>query len=152
MVKKSVNLTPDGKVALEQELKTLIAERPEIAERIATARSFGDLKENEEYSAARNEQKIAEDRILEIQDILKNAKIIQKATSDKVIMGSTVTVSIDGKEAAYSIVGPVEADPLNGKISDASPLGKALIGHKVGETATLTTPKTTITYHIVAIQ
>ena len=77
MTKKSIDLTIEGKKELEKELETLIAERPAITEKIATARAFGDLSENEDYSAARNEQKIAESRIAEIEDILKNAKIIR---------------------------------------------------------------------------
>lgn len=150
-MKKQVDLTADGKKALEAELQSLIKERPAIAERIAIARDFGDLKENEEYSSARNEQKVAENRILEIEEILKNAKIIKKPTSNKVIMGSTVTVGVNDKELTYSIVGPVEADPLNGKVSDQSPLGKILLGKKVGETADLVTPKTTTQYKILKI-
>lgn len=150
-MKKQVDLTADGKKALEAELQSLIKERPAIAERIAIARDFGDLKENEEYSSARNEQKVAENRILEIEEILKNAKIIKKPTSNKVIMGSTVTVGVNGKELTYSIVGPVEADPLNGKVSDQSPIGKILLGKKVGETADLVTPKTTTQYKILKI-
>ena len=133
-MKKSVNLTKEGKKELEEELKTLKARRPEIAEKIATARAFGDLSENEEYSSARSEQKTVENRILEIEDILKNAKVIRSAAHSKVALGATVKVKMSGKEKTYSIVGPVEADPGNGKISDASPIGKALLGLKVGET------------------
>ncbi len=130
-MKKTVSLTKDGKAELEAELKSLIAQRPAIADRIATARAFGDLSENEEYSSARAEQKQVENRILEIEDILKSATIIRAASHDKVAMGATVTVSINGKNSTYSIVGAVEADPLNGRISDVSPIGKALMGKKV---------------------
>ena len=132
-MKKTVSLTKTGKAELEKELEELIAQRPAIAERIATARAFGDLSENEEYSSARSEQKQVENRILEIEDILKSAKIIRNATHDKVSMGATVTVTISGKKSTYSVVGAVEADPLNGKISDVSPIGKALMGKKVGD-------------------
>lgn len=134
-MKKSVSLTKQGKEELEKELAELIAERPAIAERLATARSFGDLSENEEYSSARNDQKVAEGRILEIQDILKNAKIIRNTSHSSVVVGSTVTVKIGAKESTYSIVGPVEANPLEGKISNESPLGKAVMGLKAGDTA-----------------
>ena len=89
-MKKIVNLTADGKKSLEKELADLIAERPAIAERIATARAFGDLSENEEYSSARNEQKLAESRILEIQDILKNAQVIKVGKKSKVVLGAVV--------------------------------------------------------------
>lgn len=133
IMKKTVSLTKDGKLELEKELNDLISQRPAIAERIATARAFGDLSENEEYSSARAEQKQVENRILEIEDILKSAKIIKNATHDKVAMGATVTVSLAGKKNTYSVVGAVEADPLNGKISDVSPIGKALMGKKVGD-------------------
>lgn len=132
-MKKTVSLTKDGKAELEKELEELIGQRPAIAERIATARAFGDLSENEEYSSARAEQKQVENRILEIEEILKSAKIIRNASHDKVSMGATVTVSISGKKNTYSVVGAVEADPLNGRISDVSPIGKALMGKKVGD-------------------
>jgi transcription elongation factor GreA len=132
-MKKTVSLTKDGKAELEKELEELIGQRPAIAERIATARAFGDLSENEEYSSARSEQKQVENRILEIEEILKSAKIIRNASHDKVAMGATVTVSLAGKKNTYSVVGAVEADPLNGRISDVSPIGKALMGKKVGD-------------------
>ena len=134
MIKKSVNLTAEGKKELEKELDELIKSRPAIAERIATARAFGDLSENEEYSSARNEQKIAEGRILEIQDILKNAKIIRGGKKDKIDLGACVVLDMGGREVTYTIVGPTEANPLEGKISNVSPIGKALIGRKASET------------------
>ena len=133
-MKKTVNLTKQGKLDLETELKTLVARRPAIAERLQIARSFGDLSENQEYSDARAEQKAVENRIAEIEDILKNAKLIRNASHDKVAMGATVTVTLNGKRQKYSIVGPVEANPLEGKISDKSPIGQALLGKKVGDT------------------
>lgn len=127
-MKKSINLTKEGKAKLEAELAELIAERPEIAERIATARSFGDLSENEEYSSARAEQKVAETRIQEIEEILKNAKVIRNRAGGKVTMGSTVTVKVGNKKQVFTIVGPVEANPLEGKISNESPIGSQLMG------------------------
>lgn len=132
-MKKTVSLTKQGKADLEKELEELIARRPAIAERLQTARAFGDLSENQEYSDARSEQKTVESRILEIEDILKNAKLIRPGARQKVTVGSSVKIRLAGKTTTYSIVGPVEADPLNGKISDESPIGKALIGHKVDE-------------------
>ena len=137
MSKKSIDLTVEGKKELEKELNALIAERPIITEKIATARAFGDLSENEDYSAARNEQKLAESRIAEIEDILKNAKIIRSKKSGKIGLGSTVVVKLSGKEYTYSVVGPVEANPLEGKISNESPIGKALFGRAAGEEYTL---------------
>ena len=133
MIKKSVNLTAEGKKELEKELDELIKGRPAIAERIATARAFGDLSENEEYSSARNEQKVAEGRILEIQEILKNAKIIRGGKKDKVALGATVALDMSGRKVEYTLVGPTEANPLEGKISNESPIGKAIFGHKAGE-------------------
>lgn len=136
-MKKSISLTKEGKAELEKELESLIAQRPAIAERIATARAFGDLSENEEYSSARAEQKTIENRILEIEDILKNAKTIRNVSHDKVVMGATVTVQMNRKKVEYLIVGAVEANPLEGKISDVSPIGKAMFGKTVGDEFTL---------------
>lgn len=133
MIKKSVNLTAEGKKELEKELDELIKSRPAIAEKIATARAFGDLSENEEYSSARNEQKVAEGRILEIQEILKNAKIIRGGKKDKVDLGVTVLLDMGGRKVEYALVGPTEANPLEGKISNESPIGKAIFGRKAGE-------------------
>lgn len=132
-MKKTINLTAAGKAELEKELAELIAERPAIAERLATARAFGDLSENQEYSDARAEQKNVENRILEIQETLKNAVLITAKKSDKVTIGSTVNIKMSGKKFTYTVVGPVEANPLEGKISHEAPIGKALLGRKVGE-------------------
>ena len=134
---KTVSITEAGRKDLEKELEQLIARRPEIAEKIALARSYGDLSENEDYSAARGEQKVVEGRILEIQDILLHAKIIKGGKKQKVAMGSRVTLERNGKTTEYTLVGAVEANPLEGKISDESPIGKAIIGKKVGEEAVL---------------
>ncbi len=134
VMKKTVNLTPAGKAELEQELAELIAQRPAIAERIATARAFGDLSENQEYTDARAEQKNVENRILEIQDILKDAVLIKPKRTATITIGSTVVINMGGKEFTYTVVGPVEANPLEGKISHESPIGKELVGRKVGET------------------
>lgn len=136
-MKKIVNLTKDGKAELEKELKRLIAERPVVADRLAYARSFGDLKENQEYTDARDEQRQIETRILEIEDILKSSKIIESGSFEKVAVGAKVKIKILGKEHEYTVVGEVEADPLNGRISDISPIGKALMGKKVGDKYTL---------------
>lgn len=133
MKKKIVDLTKEGKAELEKELKERVAERDVIIEKIATARAFGDLSENEDYSAARNEQKLNETRISEIEEILKNAKVIANREHDKVGIGARVTVNLGGKNYTYSIVGPVEANPLEGRVSDQSPIGKALLGKRAGD-------------------
>jgi transcription elongation factor GreA len=134
---KPVSITAEGRKGLESELERLIAERPAIAERIATARAFGDLSENEEYSSARSEQKVVESRILEIQGILKNAKIIRAGKKEKVALGATVVVKSGHKEQSFTVVGAVEANPMEGRISNESPIGQALMGLKVGDEATL---------------
>ncbi len=137
-----VNITAAGRKDLEKELEELKARRPELAEKIATARSYGDLSENEDYSAARGEQKVVEGRILEIEDILLHAKIIKAGKKEKVAMGSTVTLESDGKKNTYTLVGAVEANPLEGKISNESPIGVAIFGKKVGEVVKLPNGKT----------
>ena len=144
-MKKTVNLTPAGYAELEAELTELVAQRPAIAERIAEARAFGDLSENQEYTDARAEQKTVENRILEIEEILKNAKLIKAPKqSDGIAIGTTVTIDMAGKEFVYTIVGPVEANPLEGKISHESPIGKQLLGRKTGETFDFNGKKVTI--------
>lgn len=133
MIKKSISLTAEGKKDLERELEELIKNRPVIAEKIATARAFGDLSENEEYSSARNEQKMAESRILEIEEILKNSKIIRSGKRDSVGLGSVVVLDMGGRLVEYTLVGATEANPLEGKISNESPIGKAVLGKKAGD-------------------
>lgn len=144
MIKKNISLTADGKKDLEKELDELIKNRPAIAEKIATARAFGDLSENEEYSSARNEQKMAENRIQEIQNILKNAKVIRGGKKTKAVLGATVTLQMGRRKVEYTLVGPTEANPLEGKISDASPIGKELLGRKADEEFKFNGKKVTI--------
>jgi len=151
-MKKHYRLTQDGVDELDAELQSLIAERGPIADRIKTAREFGDLSENFEYSAARQEQERNEARISELEAILINVEIIEapKSGSSKVVLGSTVTLK--GKtEKKFQIVGTVEADPLNGKISDESPIGKAMLGKKIGDSVEIKTPAETSSFTISAI-
>lgn len=151
-MKKTYQITQDGKKELENELTTLKSRRGEIADKIAEARDFGDLSENAEYDSAREEQGIVESRIAEIEDILLNADIITTKNTTHVHVGSKVSLKSDkGKSVSYTVVGPVEADPIDGKISDESPLGLALMGKAVGEVAEITTPKGTIIYTIEEI-
>lgn len=150
-MKKTYQITQSGKEELQVELEELKGRRGEIADKIANARDYGDLSENAEYDAAREEQGLLESRIAEIEDILMNAEIIKGGSRTKVALGSTVELKTNGKTVTYSIVGPVEADPLEGKISDESPIGEALLGKKVGEHAVITTPKGEIDYEIVKI-
>ena len=150
-MRKRYQITADGRKELEDELAELKSRRGEIADKIAEARGYGDLSENAEYDAAREEQGIVETRIAEIEDILMNAEDLQLAGSDVVALGSTVTLKSDTKEVTYTIVGPVEADPLEGKISNESPIGVELMGKKVGDSATISTPKGETTYEVVKI-
>jgi transcription elongation factor GreA len=150
-MKKIYQITEAGKRELEAELEALKGRRGEIADKIAEARNYGDLSENAEYDTAREDQALVESRVAEIEDILANAEIIQAGTGNKVVLGSTVELKNDGKSVTYSVVGPVEADPLEGKISNESPIGEALMGKKVGDTVTITTPKGSTTYEIVTI-
>ena len=150
-MKKDYQLTVDGKTELEDELTALKGQRGSIAEKIATARDFGDLSENAEYTAAKDEQSQIESRIAEIEGILQNATIIKTKDTSKVNVGNTVALKTDGKTVTYTIVGPVEADPLEGKISNESPIGQALLGKKVGDTVEIKTPRGAVAYEIVSI-
>jgi transcription elongation factor GreA len=152
-MKKLFRLTQVGVNELQVELEALIAKRAGIADAIKTARELGDLAENAEYQSARAEQDRHETRISEIENILQNVEIIKKPRGDsKVQLGSVVKLKGQGGKAKdFQVVGTVEADPLNGKISDESPIGQALIGQKVGETIEISTPTDTSTYKIVSI-
>ena len=150
-MKKAYQLTPAGKQELENELEELKSRRGEIAQKIADARDFGDLSENAEWDAARDEQAQVEARIAEIEDILLNAVIIKPKSSGVVSVGNTVVLK-DVKVVEYTIVGSVEADPLEGKISDESPIGQALLGKKVGDKVTIKTPGGEVHYTIQEIK
>jgi transcription elongation factor GreA len=151
-MKKLYRLTKDGITELENELKILIEKRPVIAESIKTARELGDLAENAEYQSARADQERNDARISEVEHILQNVEVIKAPKGDnKVQLGSTVKLKNDGKTKEFQVVGTVEADPLNGKISDESPIGKALLGKKVGEDVEIQTPAETTTYKVVSI-
>lgn len=130
-MKKQFHLTKEGVDELKEEHKQLTAQRGPIAERIKTAREFGDLSENAEYTSARQEQERVEGRIAEIEHILQNVDIISRPKSGRLVqLGSIVKLRADGKTKEFQVVGTVEADPLNGKISDESPIGRALMGKK----------------------
>lgn len=149
---KLFRLTQAGVNELQSELDALVAKRPDIAEAIKSARDLGDLGENAEYQSALAEKDRNDARIAELENILQNVEIIKKPRGDsKIQLGSTVKLKGAGKTKEFQIVGTVEADPLNGKISDESPIGQALLGKKVGDSADITTPVETITYKITAI-
>jgi len=150
---KLFHLTKQGVDELQAELEELTGLRAVIADRIKTAREFGDLSENMEYTAARQDQERNENRINEIEHILKNVAVIKDPKSNgKVVLGSTVKLRAEnGKTKEFQVVGTVEADPLNGKISDESPIGQALMGKKEGDAVEIKTPVETALYKIVDI-
>ena len=133
-----------------QDLKT--NKRRELAARIEAAKALGDLSENAEYHEAKDALGFVEGRILEIEDLLKNAIVIeQESGGSNVRIGSSVVVSVNGKEKTLSIVGSNEADPLSGKISNESPIGGALIGAKAGDRVEIDTPAGTTVYEVLRI-
>ena len=136
MEDKPVHLTREGLQLLESELEELVAvRRVEVAERIRQARDFGDIAENAEYTEAKNEQSLVEGRIMTIESMLRHALVIEdeKRETGVAALGASVKVSTDEGEETYSIVGAAEADPLVGRISNESPLGRALLGHRAGD-------------------
>jgi transcription elongation factor GreA len=152
-MKKLYRLTQSGVDELKTELENLIAQRAPLADRIGQARQLGDLSENAEYQSAREEQDRLEARISEVDHILKNVQIIKKPKVDgQVRLGSTVKLKNNqGKSHEFQIVGTMEADPLNGKVSDESPIGKELLGKREGDEACIKTPTETMAYTIVNI-
>lgn len=153
-MKKLFHLTQSGVDELKAELEALKAKRIVTAEAIKTARELGDLSENAEYQSARAEQERTDGRIAEVEHILANVAIITGTPKGKkqVVLGSTVTLKHEkGKELMFQVVGTIEADPLAKKISDESPIGKALLGKKEGEDVEIKTPAETATYKIHAI-
>ena len=153
-MKKQFHLTEEGIAEFKTEHDMLISGRTKISEAIRVAREQGDLSENAEYQAAKQEQERAETRIGEIEHILKNVAVIKKPKGDsKVGLGSHVKLkSESGKTKEFRLVGTVEADPLNGKISDESPIGRALLGKKEDEEVEIKTPADTTTYKVVSIE
>jgi len=150
-------MTQAGKEKLEQELEQLkTVKRKEVVERIKIARSFGDLSENSEYDSAKEEQAFVEGRITTLENMIRNAKIIQEdeVSTDAVSLGRTVTfVELpDGDEESYTIVGSAEADPFEGKISNDSPIAKSLMGKKVGDEVTVQTPGGEMNVRITTIK
>ncbi|KON70156.1 transcription elongation factor GreA [Peribacillus sp. NPDC060186] len=155
-IEKEYPMTNEGKAKLEQELEQLkTVKRKEVVERIKIARSFGDLSENSEYDSAKEEQAFVEGRITTIENMIRNAKIIEgnDSNTDTVSLGKSVTfVELpNGDEETYSIVGSVEADPFEGKISNDSPIAKSLIGKRVGDKVSIMTPGGEMSVKIVSI-
>ena len=153
---EDIVLTPSGKKKIEEELARLRTEEmPALAERIRQARALGDLSENFDYQDAKRHQGFVAGKIADLQATLDRARLVDEVApgTETVGMGSTVTVrdADYGDEVAYTIVGAYEADPANDKISAASPVGKALMNHKVGETVQVDTPAGKSTFEIIAV-
>lgn len=156
-IEKVFPMTKEGKEKLEQELEMLkTVKRKEVVERIKIARSFGDLSENSEYDSAKEEQAFVEGRITTLENMIRNAKIIEESLSDSdtVTLGKSVTfIELpNGDEETYSIVGSAEADPFEGKISNDSPIAKSLLGKKIGDEVVVHTPGGDMNVRITAIK
>ncbi|MGC9469145.1 MAG: transcription elongation factor GreA [Anaerolineae bacterium] len=152
-----VYLTPEGYQALEEELEYLkTVRRQEVAERLHNALGEGELIENAELEEARREQSFVEGRILSLEEQLRKARIIDKAggNSDTVVLGTTVTVREEGtsEDEEYFVIGSAEADPSKGKISNESPLGRALMGKRVGDKAVVRAPDGDLVFKVIAIK
>lgn len=154
--KKPIYLTKEGYEEIKQELDHLInVARPENIQAIKEARALGDLSENADYDAARNEQAEIEDKIKKLQAVIDNVTIIEQASTDEVGVGSTVTISyIDDEDEKdeYKIVGSQEADPFESKISNESPIAKALMGHKIGDIVSVTSPNGSYEIKVIEIK
>lgn len=153
---KTFPMTLEGKQKLEAELEELkTVKRPEVVERIKTARSFGDLSENSEYDSAREEQAFVEGRIQKIENMIHHAEIIDESavSEGEVALGRKVTFKElpDGITESYSIVGEAEADPFSGKISHKSPIAEALLGRKTGDEVEIQTPGGSMTVKILSV-
>lgn len=156
MDKKKVFVTKEGLAELKHELEELNkVRRPHVLERVSQARSMGDLAENSEYTAAREELSLIDGRIEELSEIIKRADLISEkrggSGKSTVQLGSAITLSINGKKEEFSLVGEWEADPREKKISHESPLGKALIGKSIGEKVEVEAPAGKVVYTIVGI-
>ena len=156
MARERIPITPEGLEALRREYDDLVnRRRPEISRIIQEAREHGDIRENAAYDAAKHDQGFIEGRIREIEEILKRVELIQDsgsgADTSAVRLGSTVTIELDGEEETYTIVGAVEAKPSAGRISNESPVGRALLGRRVGDEVTIQTPAATVKARIIRI-
>jgi transcription elongation factor GreA len=149
---EQIPITKEGLKRLKGELDHLVTvRRPEIIKAIAAAREEGDLRENAGYDAARNDQALIERRIREVEDRIRRAVVIDPSKTSSVQVGTTVTVAIEGEEETYTIVGAVEARPAQGRISNESPIGRALLGRKVGDEVAIRTPASILTARVVSI-
>jgi transcription elongation factor GreA len=156
LMEEKVHVTADGLAALKAEYDDLVNNRrPAIIQTVALAREEGDLRENSGYHAARHDQTMIEGRIRQLEDMLKRVEVIDANAAAKsggfVRLGSTVTIEIDGEEETYTIVGSVESNPLEGRISDKSPWGQALLGSRVGQTVNIQTPTAVLKARVISV-
>jgi transcription elongation factor GreA len=154
MEDRPVLLTKEGLRQLEEELDQLVnVRRNEVAERIRQSRDFGDISENAEYAQAKNEQSLVEGRIQTLEGMIRNAVLIEDEPRAKgiVAVGAKVTVDTEEGEETYAIVGAAEADPLKGRISNESPLGRALLGHRAGDEVEWTSPSGTSRVRVLSV-
>ncbi|CEI83842.1 MULTISPECIES: transcription elongation factor GreA [Oceanobacillus] len=154
---KSFYMTQEGKDKLEEELHYLKTDRrQEVVERIKVARDFGDLSENSEYDAAKDEQAFVEQRITQVENMIRNAVIIENDNEDPNVVGMGKSVTFvelpDGDEETYTIVGSAEADPFEGKISNDSPMAKSLLGQEIGQEVSVATPAGDIEVRITNVE
>lgn len=146
---KDYYVTAEGLKELKDELKKLVDEkRPQLIERVTIARGHGDLSENSEYAAAREDLAFIEGRIEELEELIAKAKLIKVKKAKEIKLGSKVTVKANGKKLTFELVGEWEADPTAKKISHTSPLGKSLLGKKKGDKVRIEAPAGKVTYHI----
>jgi len=148
----SILLTPQGKANIEQKLEELKQQRPLLAQRIAAAKELGDLSENAEYSAAKQEQGRTESEIRRLENLLKNARVVDAKDKETVTLGCRVKLEGPQGKREYEITGQEESDPLQGKISYESPLGRALLNKKVGQEVRVVTPGGERLFRITAIE
>lgn len=137
---RATPITREGKAALEAELAQLLARRSEVVGRIAATRAEGDLRENAGYHQAREDQSLLEGRVQEIEAILRTAVIIESSRNGVVQLGSRVTVEDEFGESVYVLVGPTEASPADGRLSDRSPVGRVLVGRRAGDSVDVEAP------------
>lgn len=146
------HFTPEGHQKIQQEYQDLLAQRPEAVEHLKKAREMGDLSENGYYKASKSKLISLDNRLRRLSYMLKRIELIQPTNHDTIHLGNTVTISDEKTQTQYTIVGPFESNPAENKISNVSPLGQALIGKRVGESAQFQTPTRTQTYKILKIQ
>jgi transcription elongation factor GreA len=154
MTQKKIHITKSGLAKLESDLNTLVSvKRPEVAAKIKNAREMGSTENNAEYDGAKNEQSFVEGRILMLENILRNATIIEAPSIPGVVeLGDKVLIqNQDGKIEQFIIAGSTEADPIDGKISEDSPVGRALLGRKTGDTVQVKTPAGILKLHILEV-